>query len=116
MFTIDNLREFGANVDEGLERSLDDEEFYLELIPTALDESYYKSIDDAVAANDLDAAFEAAHALKGVLANLALTPICEPVSEMTELFRAHTDADYSGYISKMWEERNRLVELMERGL
>ena len=35
MLSIDVLRRFGANVDEGLERCLDDEEFYLELVPGA---------------------------------------------------------------------------------
>ena len=57
-------------------------------------------------------AFEAAHALKGVLGNLALTPIYDPVSEMTELLRArNTTADYAGYIRKMWDARNRLEAL-----
>ncbi len=112
MLTIDILKSFGADVDEGLERCLDDEVFYLELIPSALDESYYKAIDDALAAKDLDKAFEAAHALKGLLANLSLNPICEPVSEMTELLRSRTDTDYSSYSEKMWEQRNKLVEMI----
>ncbi|MCQ2563083.1 MAG: Hpt domain-containing protein [Mogibacterium sp.] len=32
-------------------------------------------------------AFEAAHALKGTLSNLSITPLLEPVVEMTERFR-----------------------------
>ena len=112
MITIDILRSFGANVDEGLERCLNDEDFYLELIPSTLEESYYKAIEDAINSKNLDAGFEAAHALKGLLANLSLTPILEPVDEITELLRGRQDVDYSSLISKMWEQRNRLVEMM----
>ena len=47
-------------------------------------------------AGDKAAAFEMAHALKGVLGNLALTPIYKPLSEMTELLRAGKDPDADG--------------------
>ena len=112
MLTIQKLEEFGADVKDGLERCLDDEEFYLELIHSSWERSHYERIDAAIRAGDLDEAFEAAHALKGVLGNLALTPIYEPVSELTEHLRAgDTSADYAGYLKKIWEQRDRLEEL-----
>ncbi len=108
MVTIDILNEFGADTKEGLARCLDDEEFYLELIPEALDRGRYEDIERLLQEKNLAAAFEAAHALKGVVGNLALTPIYEPVSEMTELLRAGTDTDYSELIKKILSERDRL--------
>ncbi len=89
MLTIEALNEYGANTKEGLERCLNDEEFYLGLIPSALEKESYECIDTAVQAGNLEQAFEAAHALKGVLGNLALTPIYTPVCEMTERLRVH---------------------------
>ncbi|MBR1623716.1 MAG: Hpt domain-containing protein [Pseudobutyrivibrio sp.] len=112
MLTIDMLRSFGASVDEGLERCLNDEEFYLDLIPSALDESYYSSIENSIKSKDFRAAFDAAHALKGLLSNLALDPIFEPVDEMTEALRAWQDIDYRPYLTTMWEQRNRLLDMM----
>ena len=112
MITIDLLREFGANVDEGLERCLNNEDFYLQLVPSVLEESYYKAVDEAVAEKDLDKAFDASHALKGILANLAITPIYQPVEEMTEKLRAREDIDYSPYVAKMWEQREKLIEMI----
>ena len=88
MLTINALREYGANVQEGLERCLNDEGFYLEMVRMALDEEGFKRLSDAIEAGDKKSAFEAAHALKGVLANVALTPLYEQVSEVTELLRA----------------------------
>ncbi len=112
MVTIDLLNEFGADTKEGLARCLDDEEFYLDLIPEALDRTRYEEIEKNLNENNLSAAFEAAHALKGVVGNLALTPIYEPVSEMTELLRSGTDMDYKDLITKVMSERDRLADMI----
>ena len=64
-----------------------------------------------IAGGDLQAAFEEAHALKGVLGNLALTPIYNPVSEMTELLRARQNVDYSPYLAEMKKQKTLLDEL-----
>ena len=111
MLTIDNLREFGANVQEGLQRCVNDEEFYLELVNMALDDDAYDELAAAVEAGDKKAAFYAAHALKGILANVSLTPLAAVVSEMTELLRAEKDADYPAYLEKILQLRNQLLDL-----
>ncbi|WP_050008225.1 Hpt domain-containing protein [Butyrivibrio sp. WCE2006] len=113
MLTIDVLNEFGADTKEGLARCLDDEEFYLELIPEALERERYEELQKLLDEKKLSEAFEAAHALKGVLGNLALTPIYDPTSEMTELLRAGTDMDYTDLITKVIAQRDRLAQLIE---
>ena len=80
MLTIENLRKFGANTDEGVARCLDSEEFYLELVQSVLE-------DGALEAKDTRNAFELAHALKGIYSNLSLTPLLTPTSELTESLR-----------------------------
>ena len=67
----------------------------------------------AIGAGDLDAAFEAAHALKGVLGNLSLTPAYEKVSEMTELLRARTQMDYGPLLAQVLEQRDLLKGMSE---
>jgi hypothetical protein len=47
------------------------------------------------------------------MANLALTPITEPVSEMTELLRSGTDTDYTPYVEKIREKRGELIQLSD---
>lgn len=110
--TVAQLNELGAKTAEGLERCLNDEGFYLELVPSALEKKQYEELESKIKSKDLKGAFETAHALKGVLGNLALTPIYDVVSEMTELLRGGTDTDYSGYVSKMWEQRNKFADLL----
>ena len=92
--TLDDLIAFGANVDEGLQRCMNNEAFYLRLVESVKNEANFGALQAAVDAGDLDAGFEAAHALKGVLANLSITPLYEPASELCELLRAKEDADY----------------------
>lgn len=86
--TLDDLRAFGANVDEGLGRCMGMEAVYLRLAGTIKNEAGFSRLEDALAAGDLDEAFEASHALKGVLGNLSLTPLYDPMNELCEALRA----------------------------
>ncbi len=111
MLSIDTLKDFGANVSEGLDRCLNNESFYLRLVKTAANDQNFEKLADAARKGDLSAAFEAAHALKGVMANLSLTPILEPVSEMTELLRAGKEMDYGSYLKQINDARQDLLSL-----
>ena len=113
MLTIEKLKEFGADTEEGLGRCLNNEAFYLRLVSKALDDAAFDRLSEAVAAGDLDAAFAAAHALKGVLANLALTPIADVTAEMTELLRAKKEADYKSYADRIIACRDELKALCD---
>ena len=109
--TIDDLAAFGANVEEGLGRCMGMEAFYLQLAETIKTEQGFGKLKDSIAAGDYDTAFEAAHALKGVLANLAITPIQKPVEEITELLRARTEMDYTPLVDTIMGEWERFCAL-----
>lgn len=101
MLTIEALRAFGANTDEGLNRCLNNEAFYLRMVQMGAADASFSRLNEAIAAGDKKAAFEAAHALKGVLSNLALTPILEPVVELTELLRHESEGDYPALLARI---------------
>ena len=111
MLTIEGLREFGANVDEGVTRCAGKEELYLKLVGRIPADKGFAALPEAIANGDLDGAFEYAHGLKGVLANLSLTPILEPVERITESLRSRTDRDYSEDLAEMAEAKKKLDEL-----
>ena len=113
MLTTDALKQFGADVDDGLSRCMGNEAFYFKLIGKVVEDKNFQALEDAVAAKDLDKAFDAAHSLKGVLGNLALTPVYEPVYEITELLRERKDIDYSEYLKTISEKRSELAALIE---
>ena len=100
MITIDALREFGADVEEGLTRCMNNESFYLMLVGKAIDDKRLEQLEEQLDAKNLDAAFESAHALKGMYANLSLNPLSKPICEMTELLRNRTDTDYTNLLAE----------------
>ena len=75
------------------------------------EETLIRDLQDAIDNKDLKAAFEAAHALKGVLGNLSLTPLYTPVVEITELLRSNTDMDYKSLLDTILEKRDELGRL-----
>lgn len=109
--TVESLRSCGVKVDEGLSRCMNNEAFYLRLVGMALEDAGFENLRAAVEKGDLQAGFEAAHALKGVLGNLSLTPIYEPVSEITELLRAKTETDYAPLLKRIADGREALRNL-----
>lgn len=111
MITVEKLREWGADVDEGLARCMNNEDFYIKLVGMVLQDKQMDSLAEALAAKDYDCAFGVAHALKGMYGNLSLTPVFEPVNEMTELLRTRTDTDYAPLLAEAKAQWTRLKEL-----
>ena len=103
MFTIDKLKAFGCNVEEGLSRCMNEEFFYIHLVTSLITETDKKLplLEEAINQNDLQKAFEYAHGLKGVYGNLAITPLYEKISNVTELLRAKEEADYPSLIKEI---------------
>ncbi len=95
MLTIEKLRAYGADVDEGLARCMNMEDFYIGLVRKALADNKLPLLEKQIGEGDFDAAFETAHSLKGMYANLSLSPLTKPVTEITNLLRSKSDADYS---------------------
>ncbi len=111
MLTIEKLREYGADVEDGLARCMDMEDFYISLVAKVLEDNKLPLLEQQIGDGELDKAFETAHALKGMYANLSLTPLTRPVSEMTELLRRGTDADYSALLAEAKMQFDKLCEL-----
>ena len=85
---LECLRDWGCDVDGALERMLGDEELYLECLSMLLEDEGFDALGAALEQGDAAAAFDCAHALKGVLANLGLTPLLDQVEKIVEPLRA----------------------------
>lgn len=89
MLTVDQLTQYGADTKKALARCMNMPDLYLRLVKMMANDTHIAGLRAALEAKDRNAAFEEAHALKGVLANLELTPVLTPVSEITEMLRPH---------------------------
>ena len=109
MLTIEKLQEYGVNTKEGLARCMNNANFFMRMIGMGLKNDSFEKLAKALEENNLDEAFEQAHALKGVVGNLALTPIYNPLAEMTEMLRAKKDVDYVTMYAPIKELRDKMV-------
>ena len=109
--TIENLKAYGADTQEGLKRCMNNESFYLRMVKMIPGDPNFQKLYDAIEAGDLTAAFEAAHAVKGASGNLSLTPIYAPVQEITELLRSRTDTDYTELVAAIRKGRDELERI-----
>ncbi len=113
MLTIEALKALGADTDDGLTRCMNNEQFYLRLVGMALGDEGYAALRTAVEAGDLQAGFERAHALKGMLANVSLTNMLAPSLEMTEALRHGEQIDYAPLLDSMDKELAALRGLQD---
>lgn len=111
MLTVEKLAAYGADTKTGLERCMGQEAFYIRLTGMILQEANFDNLEQAIAAGNLEDAFSAAHALKGVTGNLALTPLYDPIQEITELLRAKTDMDYTALLEQIRSAKEELAAL-----
>ncbi len=111
MITLEALKEYGADTDDALARCMNNSDFYIMLVEKSLNDGNYEKLKENLEVKDFEAAFSAAHALKGIVTNLSLTPLSEPIIEITESLRAGEDRDYSALISRMDEALFRLKAL-----
>lgn len=109
--TLDDLAAYGANVDEGLKRCMDNEAFYLRMVETVRADQGFGELPQAVAEGRLKDAFGIAHSLKGALGNLAITPLYDPMRKITEYLRVETDMDYAPLIDHIMREYDRFCAL-----
>ena len=113
MITIEKLSAFGANTAEGLARCYGSEALYLRLVGLIPAEKSFAALEQALASHDLDAGFAAAHALKGVLGNLSLTPILNPAMEITEHLRLREEMDYEPLLKEILEQKETLDKIVK---
>lgn len=100
MLTIQALEELGVDTKAGLARCMR-EDFYFRLLTKTINSDSLDKLEAALNANDLDAAFQVVHDLKGVTGNLGLTPLYDPVVEMTEHLRSRDQIDYFPMFERM---------------
>ena len=111
--TVEDLRTLGADADDGLERCMNNEDFYIKLDTKVLSEDKFEKLKDEFDAKDTENAFKTAHGLKGVLGNMALTPLFVPVSELTELLRGGGEvSDDKGYLDEIFNQLEKFRALL----
>lgn len=111
MLTIEALNNFGADTEAGLSRCMGNEALYLRLAGSIVNEPSFDKLDTAIKEGNKEAAFEAAHSLKGVLGNLSITPLYLKACEISDLLKAGEDRDYASLADELMLLKKEYEEL-----
>lgn len=87
---IQALEDWGCDVEGALDRFLDDKELYMTCLKTVISDHNFQKLGVALEERMVSEAFDYAHTLKGVFANLGLTPMFVIVEQIVEPLRSGT--------------------------
>lgn len=81
----------GINYSEGIMRFGNRVEMYEKYLKRFPEDQSFQQLNDAIERKDYEAAFKAAHALKGLAGNLSVQQVLTSVSALTEELRKNPD-------------------------
>lgn len=111
---IETLATHGVDTEAALSRFADDEQLYEQCFYMLLDDQNFKALGGFIAAADYEAAFHAAHSLKGATGNLGMSALYRSVSEMVEALRSQCYSELAQQYHTIFNEYENLVKLGNR--
>lgn len=110
---LERLGAAGYEVDAAISRLLGDEELYIHLLESFLQERSWESLEQVVQTQDYAAAYEIAHTIKGSLLTLGLVSQQEKMSEVMDALRKERKEEAQGALLDFIRQIKQLEELLE---
>ncbi|MCI8453466.1 MAG: Hpt domain-containing protein [Lachnospiraceae bacterium] len=104
----------GVNLETALSRFMNMEAMYLKFLLRFPADPNFESLKEAQAAGDTEAAFRAAHTLKGVAGNLGLDRFYESVAKLTEALRAGESGNTDGLMEQAAADYEEICSVIKR--
>lgn len=108
----DALRTYGVDLNEVMERFVNDEELYCDCLDAFIDDPSFDGLHDAILAKEYGAAFDHAHTLKGVAGNLGLGPLLTAIAGIVEPLRNRDYSNLEQQYDTVRTERERLRQVL----
>ena len=90
---LEKLKALGCDVDAALARFMGDEQLYFTCFESLKSDENFEKLGDALGKSDAKGAFHYAHMLKGVYANMGMTPIYNDCVAIVEPLRSGSCPD-----------------------
>lgn len=110
------FEEYGADYDLVMERFMYDEAMYIKIFNMLFQDDNLQKLSCAIECGDLDKAFEAAHTLKGVAANLGLTPYYITICSIVEPLRLRKPREDYAVLCNNILDAFKKVEMLRKTL
>lgn len=107
---LEQLEAWGCDVHGAMDRMLNDEEFYLCCLNSIARDPNFAALKQSLEKKEAGIAFDYAHALKGVLANVGLTPMYHKAVEIVEPLR---QSDCDDLYDALLEKTDELIQMRD---
>ncbi len=105
------LEENGADVETTLKRFMGNDAIYQKFLGKFPADPNYANLGSNIETGAFEEAYKCAHALKGVVGNLGLTPIFNKVSDLVEELRNKTSDEVdAARANELWQEIRTVYE------
>ena len=108
------LEAAGVDVDEALGRFMDNEALMLKFLLRFPQDQNFALLKQAMDSGDVTQAFEAAHTLKGVTGNLAMTQLFQQVSLLVEDLRSQNLSAAQARIPELEAQYSRILAALNQ--
>ncbi len=105
----------GIDVQGALDRMMGNEEL-ARLLGKFLDDTSFARLETALAEHDADAAFSAAHTLKGVAGNLSVTTVYELAGRQCDLLRAGSPDEAAALMPRLGDAYRAAQDAIRAGV
>lgn len=110
---LEQLKNWGCDVDGALERFVGDEELYQACLHTVLTDPAFEGLGEALRGQRGKEAFDFAHSLKGVLGNMGLTPMYAIIVRLVEPLRAGSLENLLPVYEELLQAKEVLAAMVE---
>ena len=86
-----SMEDHGIDYQSGIERCMNDNDFYVMLMKKFLENKNYDALELAMKSGDGRRALEEAHAVNGVIANLSFNELYDAIVPLVEALRGEPD-------------------------
>ena len=115
MGMIEELKNLGLDIDEGLDRVMGDASLYEMMLGMFVDSVRNNPVSPAdFDGGDVDALIKAVHTLKGVTGNLAITPLFDGYTQTLVLLRAGQVKEAKAEFERMQPAQAEILACINR--
>lgn len=114
MGLLEELKDLGANIDEGLERLGGNQALYERLLGSFLKTMETHRLAADFDAGDLAGAIEKTHAIKGTSGNLSITPLYEAYTDIVALLREEKPEEAREVLVKILPVQEEIIQCIRR--
>ncbi len=104
----------GIDVNEGVARCGGDEALYEHLLDRFSEESRFEEMREALASQDVQGAFAAAHALKGLSGNLSMNRLYRDIMPLVEELRAGSLSGTADLFARVEVDYREVIQVLEQ--